>query len=248
MTSRRRQRRPDARAARLRRLGIAGLAALVLGGLMLPTGAITLTDFSRGANVGVATDSAAELGMAINSSVGNCQRERLVDVTNNFFPSIDVTVTLADASAGTLYNSANGDSGTAVTFALASGASATVELEANYTGSLPASVGFDVDGAGTGVSVQAARSTTIDGNCPPVGDFTMTRAGGNKLDVNASLSSDQDGTIGSYEWYVNDDTASGNPDATGETATLNPVRTGDTVTLVVTDDDGATHLVTKTAP
>lgn len=233
---------------RLRRVGVGLLVAGVLLGLTLPTGAFGIGDLSRGAIIDAASDGNAELGLAINASVGNCQRERLVNVTNNLFPSVDVTVSLADGTVGTLYNSVNGDTGNAVTFTLASGASAGVELDANYTGTLPATAGFDVTAAGTDVSVDAARSTTIDGNCPPVGDFTMTRGSGQKLNVDASPSSDQDGTISTYEWYVNDPTASGTPDATGQTAQLNPVKTGDDITLVVTDDDGATDLVTKTAP
>lgn len=227
------------------------LVVIVTGialGMVLPTGAFTLTDFSRGATLDVSSDDAAELGLDINASVKNCARQALVNVTNNFFPSIDVTVTLADGSVGTLYTTVNSDSGSSVTMSLASGGTGTVELDANYTGSLPTTIGFDATASGTDVSVEAARSTTLEGNCPPVGDFTMTRGTGNKLNVNASASSDQDGTISSYEWYVNDPDASGTPDATGETATLNPVRSGDTITLVVTDDDGATDLISKTAP
>lgn len=222
------------------------LIGLVLG-MTLPSGAFTLTGVPRGTTVDVSSDPSAELALDINGTVLNCVRQPLVNVTNNFFPSIDVTVTLADGAVGTLYTTVNGDSGDSVTMSLASGGSGTVELDANYTGSLPTTIGFDTGAAGTGVSVQATRSTTLDGNCPPVGDFSMTRFNPSKLDVDGSPSSDQDGSISSFEWYVNDPTASGTPDATGQTARLN-ARSGDSITLVVTDDDGATDLITKTAP
>jgi hypothetical protein len=169
-------------------------------------------------------------------------------VTNNLHPSVDVTVTLADGSVGTLYNTANADSGNSVTFALASGASAGVELDADYTGSLPATVAFDVSAAGTSVSVDAARSTTVDGNCPPVADFTISGGGWQDTTVDASPSSDQDGSISTYEWWLNDPTASGSPHATGQTVQSSAPSSGDTITLVVTDDDGATDKITKTVP
>ncbi|MDX1747765.1 MAG: PKD domain-containing protein [Halobacteriales archaeon] len=224
------------------------IAAIVLLVMTLPSGAFTATDISRAGTFGAVSDSNADLGLVVNSSVQNCARQSLVDVTNGFPQAVDVTVTLDDPSVGTLYTTVNGDSGSSVTMALSSGGSGGVELDASYTGALPTTVTFDVEAAGTGLTVLAPRSTTLDGNCPPVGDFTMTRGKGNKLDVDGSPSSDQDGSIVSYEWYVNDPTASGQPDATGQTATLKPVKTGDTVTLVVTDDDGATDLVSKTAP
>lgn len=235
-------------APRRRHLAVVGLVAFVLLGMALPSGAFTATDVSRSGTVGVVTDSSADLGLVVNGTVQNCVRQSLVDVTNGFSQAVDVTVTLDDPSVGTLYTTVNGDSGSSVTMTLSSGGSGTVELDANYAGTLPTGVTFDVDAAGTGLSVLAPRSTTLGGNCPPVGDFTMTRAQGQHLDVDGSPSSDQDGSIASYEWYINDPTASGQPDATGQTATLNPVKSGDTITLVVTDDDGATDLVSKTAP
>ncbi|MDM7830695.1 PKD domain-containing protein [Cellulomonas edaphi] len=69
-----------------------------------------------------------------------------------------------------------------------------------------------------------------------------------KVDVDASASTDQDGTIASYAWSFDDGGT-----ATGKTASHTFTTAGDhTVTLVVTDDDGDTgtvqHTVTTVAP
>lgn len=175
-------------------------------------------------------------------------------------------MSLVDGTLGTLHvGTQRGDT---VTFSLASGGIDTVSFETTATGPWPKNLAFDVDGTTGGSSAHPSRSSSIEQNCgsstptptptptatpvpgnePPTADFTMTQGKGNEVNVDASNSSDSDGSIVSYEWYINDDTASGTPDATGVTATLKPVKSGDTITLVVTDDAGATDKLTKTVP
>lgn len=126
----------------------------------------------------------------------------------------------------------------------------TIKSGTKYTLTVKAE---DVDGNSdietiedTTEGTQTPTPTPTDtSNDPPTADFTMTAAGGNKVDVDASASTD-DGSIVSYEWWINNTAATGSPDDTGVTATLNPVKNGDTITLVVTDDAGATDKLTKT--
>lgn len=77
-------------------------------------------------------------------------------------------------------------------------------------------------------------------NQPPTADFTSTRKGKN-AELDASTSSDPDGSISSYEWDVN---ANGVIDYTGVTI-KEKIPSGTTVKLIVTDNDGATGSVTK---
>ena len=78
-------------------------------------------------------------------------------------------------------------------------------------------------------------------NDAPVASFTSSPASpapGETVTLDASGSSDADGTIASYEWDFDGD---GTVDSTGETVTTSYATAGDkTVTLTVTDDDGAT--------
>lgn len=78
-------------------------------------------------------------------------------------------------------------------------------------------------------------------NQAPTADFTSTRKGQN-AELDASSSSDPDGSISSYEWDVN---ADGSIDYTGVTI-KEKIPSGTTVKLIVTDNDGATDSVTKT--
>lgn len=259
--SRRRRGRPSrARGPRRLALVLVGLG-LVLA-FTLPSSAFTLMDAGRSGAIDVAGDPSGPLGLSVSHCVDKDTIDPLVDAENQFGTSTSVTVSLVDGTLGTLH--VGGQSGDTVTFSLASGVTDTVSFETTATGPWPKTLSFTVDATTGNTSATASRSTTIEQNCgtptptptptatpvpgnePPTASFTMTAAGGNKMDVDASGSTDSDGTIASYEWYVNDDTASGAPDTTGVTATLNPVRSGDTISLVVTDDDGATDTLTKT--
>lgn len=130
--------------------------------MLLPTGAFSWADVPRNSVLAVASDSDAELGMVITDPVQNCERQALVEVTNDFTQVVDITVTLNDGGIGTLYDP-NGDSGNSVTFTLANGNSGIVELDADYTGSTPTTFGFDVSAEGSTVSVTAPRTSTLEG-------------------------------------------------------------------------------------
>ncbi|QDP95167.1 PKD domain-containing protein [Microlunatus elymi] len=85
------------------------------------------------------------------------------------------------------------------------------------------------------------HDVTVKANQKPVAAFTPT-TDGLKVSVDASASSDPDGTISSYAWDFGDGATD-----TGKTATHTYAAAGDyTVKLTVTDNDGATDSTTKT--
>lgn len=238
------------------------IATLLLLGLTLPSGAISLAELPRGTVLDVANDPSGILGLTVYSCVDKNTIDPLVDVTNHFQSTTSVTVSLVDGTLGTLH--VGGQSGDTVTFSLGAGATDTVDFETTVGGPWPKYLEFNVDATSSATTITATRSsqiengcgstptptptaTSIPGNENPVADFTMTPGSGNKMNVDASASSDSDGTIVTYEWYINNPSGSGTPDATGELAELNPVKNGDSITLIVTDDDGATDTLTKTA-
>jgi hypothetical protein len=78
-------------------------------------------------------------------------------------------------------------------------------------------------------------------NVAPVASFTAT-ADGMKVNVDASAAKDSDGTLTSYAWNFGE-----GPAGTGITASRTYTTPGEKlITLTVTDDDGATHTVTRT--
>ncbi len=82
-------------------------------------------------------------------------------------------------------------------------------------------------------------------NAAPTAVFTASASAAGKLSVDASGSSDRDGTVVAYGWDFGD----GQPDATatGVTATHQYLTTGDyPVTLVVTDNLGGRTVTTQT--
>lgn len=116
----------------------------------------------------------------------------------------------------------------------ATGKTATFELRADgiYTAALTVT---DDDGA------TATRTKAIfvgQQNIPPTATFTATPGTGAApldVDVDATGSSDVDGTIVSYQW-----TTSSGDSASGETATFTFDQPGNhAIELTVTDDDGA---------
>ncbi|MFC6874630.1 PKD domain-containing protein [Halobellus marinus] len=86
-------------------------------------------------------------------------------------------------------------------------------------------------------------TSTPPSNQPPTAAFTSSRKGNSSnVDLDASSSSDPDGSINSYEWDIG---ANGTVDQTGQTISAK-VSPGTEVTLTVTDNDGASASVTKT--
>jgi hypothetical protein len=85
--------------------------------------------------------------------------------------------------------------------------------------------------------------TSTPSNQPPTADFTFNRKGNSQnIDLDASPSSDPDGSIVSYEWDVG---ADGSIEYTGQTISQK-ISSGTDVKLIVTDDQNATGSVTKT--
>lgn len=151
-----------------------GLFIVLVIGWSISTGAFSLADVARMGQVDVVSDGDAELGLWVNETVQNCERQDLVEVTNNFQEQVDVTVSLNQRNIGTLY--VPGDSGNSVTFTLSPGGnSEMVELDADYGGGTPEDFSFDITGSGDVTYVEATRSSTLEGpnNCggggPPGG-------------------------------------------------------------------------------
>ena len=92
----------------------------------------------------------------------------------------------------------------------------------------------------------AAAQAQVD-NTHPAGSFTLTRDG-DQLSLDASASSDTDGTIANIDWYVQH--ADGTEEVlTGTRATATvPADQQAVITAVVTDNQGKEDFTTQTSP
>ena len=104
--------------------------------------------------------------------------------------------------------------------------------------------GADIDPEGEQVTYSTYQEEAP--NTRPEARFTLVRSG-TSVSLDASSSDDEDGTIASYDWYV--ETADDDQVLTGKkvTATL-PENEPASITLVVTDDRGLTAFHTVNAP
>lgn len=113
----------------------------------------------------------------------------------------------------------------------------TFPTPGNYTVSLQVT---DNEGATASVSKQV---TAEPDNIGPTAAFTVSNIGSLQISVNASGSSDPDGSIVSYAWNFGDGGTGSGQSATHTYASAGTYN----VTLTVTDDDGATGALTKAA-
>lgn len=176
-----------------------------------------------------------------DGETGSTTREVFADMPNvapvaNFVASVNGLQAAVDANASTdsdgsiasyEWNFGDGTSGTGAVanHSYTSGGAKTITLKVT-----------DNEGASTTTSQQV---TTVAPNQGPTAAFTSS-ANGLTVAVDASTSSDPDGTIASYAWNFGDGAT-----ATGATAT-HPYATAATysVTLTVTDNNGATNAKT----
>ena len=106
-------------------------------------------------------------------------------------------------------------------------------IKLNVSGSVGQQAIFTISGGRT-FTVQISNATPATNN-PPIASFQAT-AQGLSVALDASNSTDSDGSISSYAWR-----ASNGLTATGKTAILNFTQEGSyTITLTVTDKQGAT--------
>ena len=150
--------------------------------------------------------------------------------------SVDVDASLSSDSDGTVagYSWDFGDGNTSTAGPITSH---TYGAADTYTVSLSVS---DDDGAtSTVVTEQVTVTDPPPVNVAPVASFTASPVG-LSVDVDASLSSDSDGTVAGYSWDFGD----------GNTSTAGPITSHTygaadtyTVSLSVSDDDGATSTV-----
>lgn len=138
---------------------LVGSASLALGGasLVAGSGAFSTATAARTTTVNVADDeSNALVGLDVNSPIqGKKAGERLVTVTNKTASAFTVTVSLDTCADGTLTDSQD-NSGCAVQFPLAVGASGTVDIETTVKDQ---TVPFTVTASGSNFGFSAARET-----------------------------------------------------------------------------------------
>jgi hypothetical protein len=133
----------------------------------------------RLAEFGVVDDADGEVGLSIYSPVEKGTREPLVDVTNRYENQLQVTVSLATCSDGTLHDPDN-DSGCSVTFTLAAGGTDTVDIEAAISNT---TVQFDVTATAPGFRFEATRSTETQGTVKGAVDIRKFDLGNNAVDT-----------------------------------------------------------------
>ena len=95
--------------------------------------------------------------------------------------------------------------------------------------------GADVNPAGEEVRLSVVQQEPA--NKPPVAKIKWAKVG-DQITLDATGSTDADGTIKSYSWYLN--TSEGEQTKTGTTFTFPRPKKPQSVMLAVTDDDGAT--------
>ena len=95
--------------------------------------------------------------------------------------------------------------------------------------------GADVNPAGEEVRLKVVQQEPA--NKPPVAKIKWAKVG-DQITLDATGSTDADGTIKSYSWYLN--TSDGELTKTGTTITFPRPKKPQSVMLAVTDDDGAT--------
>lgn len=162
MPSRRGRRSPGGR----RLASVAAVLALGLLASAVPAASFTLGHHPRPAGSDVVADVDGTAGLDVAASVRAKQIERLVDVTNRLGVSVTVTVTVTNNDRHDLYV-AGTNHGTQATFALADGATQSVDVEADPT---VESVVFDVSATAPGLSVTAAgRTAAVETGVGPPG-------------------------------------------------------------------------------
>lgn len=116
----------------------------------------------REANVTIAHDADAIVGLLVTDTVKRNDRESLLDIENRTGDAVDFTVSLDDCTQGTLYGP-NG-AGCSVGSTLATGASKTIQIEASVKDT---TVPFTIVGTAPGFRFEATRETTaVSGNSP----------------------------------------------------------------------------------
>lgn len=154
-----------------------------------------------------------------------------VDVTGTNPTSIRAKVWKQDASEPTAWQLETTDS----TAGMQEAGAPLLHYAMAGTATVPGTVKFD------NLTVRDTQSEPAP-NQAPVAAFSSSVAN-LTASVDASSSSDADGSIASYSWNWGD----GSPASTGKTASHIYESAGDRViTLTVVDDDGASHTATKT--
>jgi len=179
----------------------------------------------------VGTSALASLTIGANPvvlPVGGGQSEITVAAFNenrNLLPDIPVVFS---TTAGTL------DSGGSVLCTNQNG-----EVKDYLTTSTDATV------TATSVSISASVTVSVETNSPPTASFVFSPTNpeaGDTVYFNASASSDSDGDIISYEWDFGDGSSGSSVQISHTYTDAGTFQ----VTLVVTDDDGATGVLSQT--
>jgi cytoskeletal protein CcmA (bactofilin family) len=152
-------------------LGVAAvIGAIFLGPVLASSQAFSALDGDRGADVAVADDPEAYLGLDATESVVAGQRTELATLTNHLGTAATVALTLV-SGAGDIYASGDVAPGTdQVEVALDPGETVTVDLNASSAGTID----YRVVGTTTATTVRLERSVAIDPSPVTPGDCTFS--------------------------------------------------------------------------
>lgn len=128
------------------------VVGLLFGAVGAPTGAFEIGTTDRLASIDVVSDSSGLQRLDVTTALESGSENCLLTVTNQFGQDLTVTVSLREGSTGygTLNVSIDGESGDAVEFPLAAGATRTVDMAVD-SGTAENTTRFDVTADGTGI-------------------------------------------------------------------------------------------------
>mgnify|MGYP006276002619 CR=1 FL=1 len=142
--------------------GRAVLAMFVIAALIVGTAGYDTIQGDRSADVDVANDTDAYLALQeTGTGIENGSTGNVLEVTNQFGTSIDVTITDVSTSDGVTYQNLNDRNGDETGDTAALGTGETAKLEVSCTSASAGSVTVDIEATGDGITFETTTTVAV---------------------------------------------------------------------------------------